>query len=100
MMFCLLQVTYASIIISQVIKMYAVNTAIDHCTDIANCNYSKSLQLWKIQSFFFTFYWAGDLLAHVIFVMKYWIVSRKMSNIFNKNEDKNLTFKARLLFGV
>ena len=80
--------------------MYAVNSAIENCGDFLNCDDSESLKLWKIQSFFFTFYWAGDLLAHVIFVMKYWIVSRKMSNIIQKKEDKNLTLKARLLFGV
>lgn len=40
------------------------------------------------------------MIAHCIFVMKYWVLSVKLENIMKNTEDPRLELKANLLFWI
>lgn len=38
------------------------------------------------------------MIVHILFVVKYWVLSRKIFQVVTKQEDKYLETKARVLF--
>ena len=109
LIFSLLQTCYTLIILSEITKQNAVKKLIV-CQDeyeykATLCpDYDKQIKqgfaLWRTASFFFTFFWATNLTAHIFFVMKYWMLSRKVDQLTSKKEDKKLNFKAKTLFFI
>jgi hypothetical protein len=49
---------------------------------------------------FSSIYYASDEIVHAIFCAKYWVLSRKILQITNNKQDKNLSAKARFIFTI
>ena len=58
------------------------------------------LDKFEWQLIFATFYYASDQIVHMIFDVKYWLLSRKILQYVNNKVDQHLSIKASVIFGL
>jgi hypothetical protein len=79
MMFVILQICYTSAILDFLMLYYKEYIA---------------------AGYFFETYYMSDEIVHSIFAIKYWSLSRKITEFISKKEDKHLNCKARFIFST
>ena len=47
---------------------------------------------------YLVFAWSSACLAHWIFTMKYWVLSRRIKEVFTEQKDSNFETKTKILF--
>jgi hypothetical protein len=96
-MFFILQVAYTILIISEIFFLKAFNEQLEMFHESSKVCLKKSL---IVNLLCLSVFWFSNLLAHLVFKMKYWVLSFKMQEITNGTKIKNLEIKAKILFYI
>ena len=90
MMFLMLQTCFVFMLVQ--IKLFA--TALQLYNEGGDFMY-----FWKLSQGLYTLFWFFDSLVHIIFAMKYWILSRKVMVVYsNQQHDPKFELKAKILY--
>lgn len=58
------------------------------------------LSLWRAGTTLFAVFYSADMLAHCVFAMRYWVLSKKIVHLTDKTKDKHFKSKIRVLYYV